>query len=149
MARAGEHVDPVRVLEDLMRVDMDTLAAYQIASGHLDDPDYKRQIEEFAREIEHHLEALRPEVTQLGGQPPEGPNAFEDRLLSAGFAIVDLTGDRSVLKAVRRRLKDAHSAYGRAAGLPELQGDIHEFVARAWGDADRQRRWLDATLRTM
>jgi hypothetical protein len=60
-------------LNDLLQLNHDAVAAYDIAIESLQDTDHADQIAGFRRDHERHIKELREQISRLGAQPVDRP----------------------------------------------------------------------------
>ncbi|HEU4754263.1 MAG TPA: DUF2383 domain-containing protein, partial [Armatimonadota bacterium] len=97
-------------LNDLLQLDHDACAAYDIAIEKLEDRDHADQIAGFRRDHERHIRELNELIAALGGTPKNEPHAtgpFKLALQSLG----GLAGDRGLLIAWRTNELQARAKY--------------------------------------
>jgi hypothetical protein len=101
-------------LNDLLQLDHDAIAAYEIAMDRLANPDWADQIAGFMLDHERHVRQLNEVILELGGAPRNEPHLtgpFKEALQSLGA----LGGDRGVIVAFRANELQARRKYDRYA----------------------------------
>lgn len=118
---ASEIEDLVETLNELMALDLDTIAAYEAAIERIDDPDARSQL--VALEHDHHrqVDELTACVSMLGGQPRCMGDA-KMLLTQARVVLANLAGSRRVLEAMRANEYTAAKRYDRA---------VNDWIGRA------------------
>jgi uncharacterized protein (TIGR02284 family) len=141
--RIGTESDPVKMLEHLMALDYDAIDAYQAAIERLDNDEYASVLVQFKGDHERHVRELGPVITQLGGQPPDGPGAKS--FLAAGkVKLANLMGDEAILRAMKTNESDTNTAYEKA--LAKAPIEAREVITRGREDERRHLEWLVSTL---
>lgn len=132
----------IESLNDLLQIDHDAIAAYEVAAEKLADLAAAEQIRSFRKDHERHVAELNEVVGALGGtarnQPhPSGP--FREALQSLG----GLAGDKGVLMAWRTnelQVRNRYEAYlSRATQWP---AEALRVVERNATDEERHYRWV-------
>lgn len=136
-------------LNDLLQLDHDAMAAYDVAIEKLEDRDHAAQIAGFRRDHERHVRELDELVARLGGAPANHPHAtgpFKTALQSLGA----LAGDRGVLMAFRTnelRVRTRYDGYASRAML--WPSDVKRTVDGAALDEERHYAWVADVLQRM
>ena len=142
MARAASHSsERAHHLNQLIALDYDAIAAYEAAIDRLDDERFRRQLAEFKRDHERHINYLSDQVRELGGEPAAGPDAKQ--ILTKGKVVLaDLAGDKAILKAMESNEEQTNAAYEKA--VMQLKGDVatQNAVQENLEDERRHRAWL-------
>ena len=142
--RIGTESDPIKMLEHLMALDYDAIDAYQAAIERLDDDSYVSVMLQFKGDHERHILELGPDITQLGGRPPDGPGA-KSFLTSGKIKLANLAGDEAILRAMRTNESDTNIAYERA--FENCPPEARETLARGRDDERRHLEWLVSTIK--
>jgi rubrerythrin len=143
-------------LNDLLMLDHDAVQAYSLAIRLLDDPHYKRQVEEFRVDHQRHIDELSRLIRSRDGIPLEMPHipsgafklAVQGIGAGAGAAALGRTRadrDRAVLLAFKANERQVRDKYRRAARAPH-PADITSVLARAADDEARHYEWALETL---
>lgn len=136
-------------LNDLLQLDHDALAAYDIAISKLEDRDHASQITGFRRDHERHVRELNELVTRLGGTPVNHPHAtgpFKTALQSLG----GLAGDKGLLMAFRTNELQVRTKYDTYASRAMLwPPDVKRVIDGAALDEERHYAWVAGVLQRM
>ncbi len=146
--KTGREAEPLALLTHLIELDFDTIDVYEAAIRRLEDPEVRSTLQEFKEDHLRHVENLIAVVYELGGIAPQHSDlrgVFE----TGKVMLANLVGERAILKALKNNEADSITAYGRAAGRPELSPHIHELVATGLEDEHRHHAWLDSKIRTL
>lgn len=136
-------------LNDLLQLDHDAIAAYDVAIAKLEDRDHADQIAGFRRDHERHVRELNELVARLGGSPANHPHAtgpFKTALQSLG----GLAGDKGLLMAFRTNelaVRTKYDAYASKAML--WPPDVKRTIDGAALDEERHYAWVADVLQRM
>lgn len=136
-------------LNDLLQLDHDALAAYDVAIAKLEDRDHADQIAGYRRDHERHVMELNALLQRMGGAPANHPHAtgpFKTALQSLG----GLAGDKGLLMAFRTNelaVRTKYDAYASKAMLwpPEVKRTIDGAAL----DEERHYAWVAGVLQRM
>jgi len=134
-------------LNDLLQLDMDAIAAYQVALAELDSADLKQDLEGFQRDHERHAAELERHIENLGGMKMPMPHLTGAFKLAAQGAVA-AGSDRAVLLAFKANEMQSRDKYQRATHL-ELPDDVAETVRMAANDERRHYEWAVRSLEAM
>ncbi len=136
-------------LNDLLQLDHDALAAYDVAIAKLEDRDHASQIAGYRRDHERHVRELNELVTRLGGTPVNHPHAtgpFKTALQSLG----GLAGDKGLLMAFRTNELQVRTKYDTYASKAMLwPPEVKRVVDGAALDEERHYAWVAGVLQRM
>jgi len=129
------------LVENLLLLEHDAIAAYEQTIQRLSNPEYKQQIAAFKSDHDRHVQ----ELTQLAGTV--GAKAYQEgdakQMLTTGkVAMASLMGDSAILKAMRSNEEDTVTAYERASRHAEVTPDARGMFERAHQDELRHREWM-------
>jgi len=136
-------------LNDLLQLDHDAIAAYDVAIAKLEDRDHADQIAGYRRDHERHVRELNELVARLGGTPANHPHAtgpFKTALQSLG----GLAGDKGLLMAFRTNelaVRTKYDAYASRAML--WPPDVKRTIDGAALDEERHYAWVADVLQRM
>lgn len=139
-AEAGDSL--VLLLNELIELEYDAIAAYEQALSRLDGERHKPMLGLFMRTHQRRVRELGQRVRSLGGVPRGGWEVR--RIVTRGrIEIGALAGDEAIFRAMSRNEDDAVTAYERAAKrLSGIGGDIRLLVERYLADERRHRSWI-------
>jgi hypothetical protein len=133
-------------LNDLLQLDHDAIAAYEIAVDRLANPDWVDQIAGFMLDHERHVRQLNEVILELGGSPRNEPHLtgpFKEALQSLGA----LGGDRGVIVAFRANELRAQRKYDRYASKANRWPPNVKLVIDGNAlDEERHFRWASEVL---
>ncbi len=138
----------VAELDDLLQLDHDAVAAYDLAIRSLETEAYREAIREFRGDHQRHIDELTRLVREHGGVPVQMPHLPTSvfKLLVQAVGAFGSDGDASVLLAFKTNERQSRDKYRRAA--EQLLGDasITAVLARAAADEARHYAWALQTL---
>jgi uncharacterized protein (TIGR02284 family) len=140
-------MDTVKVLEklnDLIKLDVDAIHAYDesIASCTIDE--VKRGLTEFRADHDRHVQELSNCVRQLGGQPEIRRDL--KGFLIGGFTAIVSQGDHSSLVAMQTNEEVTNSYYRRALEMPDLSPEVRALLEKNFTDEQRHLRWINEKI---
>lgn len=132
-------------LNDLLRLDHDAVQAHTLAIKLLENPDYKRQLEEFRGGHQRHIDELSQLIRSRDGVPLDLPHLPSGAFQLAVQAIGAVGGDRSVLLAFKANERHVRDKYRRSARAVH-PADVTSVLARGAEDEARHYEWALETL---
>jgi rubrerythrin len=132
------------LVQALLYLEHDAIAAYDSTIEKLENPSYKSQVAKFRDDHLRHVLELGKMASMLRIEAPaEGDSK---QLLTTGkVALASLMGDGAILTAMRSNEEDTVTAYERASthcgAAPEFSAFFAEFAA----DERRHREWMQQT----
>jgi len=136
-------------LNDLLQLDHDAMAAYDVAIEKLEDRDHADQVAGYRRDHERHVRELNELIARLGGTPDNHPHAtgpFKTALQALG----GLAGDRGLLMAFRTNelaVRTKYDAYASKAML--WPPDVKRMIDGAALDEERHYAWVADVLQRL
>jgi rubrerythrin len=133
------------LLNGLIKLDFDAIAAYEAALRRLDGEGVRRRLAEFTEDHRRHTRELSDQVSQLGGTPANGPGLM--RILVEGTVVMGGLGhDKGVLRAMSKNESIINGSY--EAALEKLSADspAYDLVRRNREDERRHKDWIDSVL---
>ncbi|HET6585134.1 MAG TPA: DUF2383 domain-containing protein [Nannocystaceae bacterium] len=133
----------VTVLNQLIQLEHDTMAAYRAAIDRIDSLVVRRELAQFFADHETHTRELSSCVERFGGRAKTGGDLKQ--LWTRGRVILaDLAGDDAVLAALERLESDVHRAYERAQAELRIFADpsLAAVFDRALAEEDHHVLWL-------
>jgi rubrerythrin len=129
------------LVENLLILEHDAIAAYDETIARLENPGWKQQITTFKSDHLRHVQ----ELTQLAGQvganvPREGD--MKQMLTTGKVALASLVGDKAILSAMRTNEEDTVTAYERASRHQEVSESARPVFEKAHQDELRHREWM-------
>ncbi len=138
-------------LNDLLMLDHDAVQAYTLAIRLLENPDYKRQLEEFRADHQRHIDELSQLIRSRDGTPlelphlPSGAFKLAVQAIGGGARAAGLGGDRAVLLAFKANERQVRDKYRRSARAVH-PADVTLVLARGAEDEARHYEWALETL---
>ncbi|MCQ0988365.1 ferritin-like domain-containing protein [Jiella marina] len=144
----GQEQEIQTLVKDLIYLEHDAIAAYDSTIEKLSDGALSSQIAEFKKDHLQHLDVLHTMAKQVGVDAPEGGDA-KQMLTTGKIALMQLGGDKAILKAMKTNEDDTVTAYERAAHHADAIEKSREFFAKALADEKRHREWMDKTAASL
>ena len=136
----------IKVLSDLLHLDVDAIHAYDQAIDNIDVRDIRMRLEEFKGDHERHVTDLSAAIQRHGGEPPKRGRDLKGFFLEGFTAIRSATGTQGALKAMRgneqltnRRYEDAMKA--------DLPAEDKDLVRQNLEDERRHLAYIEQVLR--
>jgi rubrerythrin len=131
----------IGLVEDLLLLEHDAIAAYDTAIERLENPSYKQKLAEFKTDHDRHVQELTQLATTVGAKPYREGDA-KQMLTTGKVALASIMGDRAILTAMRSNEEDTVTAYERASRHTEATPEARTIFERAHADELRHREWM-------
>lgn len=112
-----ERTEIVDRLNDLIRLDVDAVEAYDHAIKHLKYDDIKKRFLGFQDDHRAHIRNLSEMVHQYGGTPVQPKPDLKGYLIEGFTALMSLTGTKSILEAMKSNEKMTNRKYEEAESM--------------------------------
>jgi rubrerythrin len=129
------------LVENLLLLEHDAIAAYEQTIARLENPSYKQKIAEFKGDHDRHVQELTRLATTVGAKAYREGDA-KQMLTTGKVALASIMGDSATLAAMRSNEEDTVTAYERASGHPEATPEARALFERAHADELRHRDWM-------
>jgi uncharacterized protein (TIGR02284 family) len=137
------HAEAIAAMNRMIRLDLDTIGAYESAATACSVPAVKVLLDELRHDHERHVIELGEQVRALGGAPET--HAGLKGLLLRGFARITSRGDHSALMAVRAA-EELCARLSVSAMRAELPVPARVVLERSHEDEKLHRARLDEAL---
>ncbi len=132
------------LVQDLLYLEHDAIAAYDSTIEKLGTPSYKEQIAQFRNEHLRHVEELRKMASMLRIEAPSEGDS-KQMLTTGKVALASLMGDGAILAAMKTNEDDTVTAYERASIHADAEPESRKFFAEFAADERRHREWMERT----
>jgi hypothetical protein len=139
----------VAELNDLLQLDHDAVAAYDLAISQLVDPSLKATLTGYLGDHQRHITELTAVIARLGGVPVQLSHQPTGAFKLAVQALGAVGGDRETLLAFRTNERQARDKYARAAALTTLPADALDVARRGAADEARHYDWAVRSLHAL
>lgn len=129
------------LVENLLLLEHDAIAAYEQTIARLDNPDYKQKVASFKSDHDRHVQELTRLASAVGATPHQAGDA-KQMLTTGKVALASIMGDSAILTAMRTNEEDTVTAYERASGHAEATSDARQIFQKAHADELRHREWM-------
>ncbi|MBV9749791.1 MAG: DUF2383 domain-containing protein [Acetobacteraceae bacterium] len=129
------------LVEDLLLLEHDAIAAYEQTIERLENPSFKQQVAVFKGDHDRHVQELTQLAAAVGATPYQGGDA-KQMLTTGKVALASMMGDSAILTAMRSNEEDTVTAYERASRHTEATPQAHAIFERAHADELRHREWM-------
>jgi rubrerythrin len=129
------------LVENLLLLEHDAIAAYEQTISRLENPGYKQQVAAFKADHDRHVQELTQLATAVGATPYQGGDV-KQMLTTGKVALASLMGDSAILTAMRSNEEDTVTAYERASRHAEATPQARAMFERAHADELRHREWM-------
>lgn len=134
----------VEKLNDLIKLDVDAIHAYDQAISACTMDELKRNLTDFRADHDRHVRDLSDCVRALGGQP-DVRRDWKGFFIS-GFTAIVSQGDHSALVAMQTNEELTNSTYRKALDLENLSPDVRSLLEKNYSDEQRHLQWIKAQL---
>lgn len=141
----GTEPDARTLLQDLITLDYDAIAAYDAALQGLSDPAHRAALGEFREDHVRHTQNLARFVEQLGGKVPTDVDA-KSLLTTGKVAVGAMLGDKAILMAMRSNEDETNTAYGRAVEHCDVTPAMRQVLEENLADERRHRTYIDQAI---
>ncbi|MDO5759135.1 MAG: ferritin-like domain-containing protein [Rhodobacterales bacterium] len=136
------------LVENLILLEHDAIAAYESAIERLSDTALSAQVADFRQDHLQHLDVLQEIAAETGAEAPaEGD--MKQMLTTGKVVLADLMGDGAILKAMKTNEDDTVTAYERASTHQDAVDKSRTFFEKALEDERRHRDWMQRTAETL
>jgi len=143
----GNYKEIARLLNSLIELDYDAIAAYRAAIVKLDNAEDKAVLRGFMADHERHIVDLRPFVERFGEKAAAGTNAMV--ILTKGMVVIaGLMGDRAILEAMKTNEDQTNRRYEKATSRTDLPTELMEVLQKNLSDERRHRAYIVQRLGT-
>lgn len=133
-----------KLVQNLLILEHDAIAAYDSTIEKLDDAGYKAKIVEFRDDHHRHVVELKSLAGKLGIEAPaEGD--MKQYLTTGKIALAGIVGDKTILKAMSTNEIETKMAYDHASKNAAASSDATVFFRQAYADEDKHKAWMDQT----
>lgn len=132
------------LVENLLYLEHDAIAAYDSTIEKLENPSYKKQVAEFREDHLRHVSQLEQMAAMLKCSVPQGGD-MKQLLTTGKIAMASMVGDAAILKAMKTNEDDTVSAYERASSHQEAKPESRRVFEAAAADERRHREWMERT----
>ena len=138
----------VKLLTDLIQLDIDTVEAYRQAAGRVDDDIMRRRLEKFAQEHLGHIEILSQEIESAGGQAPKLSKDLKGLLIKGFAALRSTTGTRGALKALETAEEINVKEYGNAVSQ-DVPGSVKAVLRKFFSEERIHLEYIQNNLEAL
>ncbi|SNB46359.1 DUF2383 domain-containing protein [Geobacter sp. DSM 9736] len=132
-------------LQNLIKLDIDAIHAYDQAIKHIDQPIIKENLVRFQADHRRHVDHLSAKVRELGETPPAFAPDFKGFFIEGFTALRSLTGTKGALEAMETNERLTNSRYEKASAM-DAPSDISILVQEYWADEKRHLAFIREAL---
>ena len=129
------------LVEALLLLEHDAIAAYETTIARLENPGYKQKIAEFKGDHDRHVRELTQIAGAIGAKAPREGD-MKQMLTTGKVAMASMMGDGAILSAMRSNEEDTVTAYERASRNSAATPETKPIFERAHADELRHREWM-------
>jgi rubrerythrin len=129
------------LVENLLLLEHDAIAAYDQTIARLENPGYKQTVASFKADHDRHVQELTRLASTVGATPHTEGDA-KQMLTTGKVALASLVGDSAILTAMRTNEEDTVTAYDRASRHSEATPEARTIFEKAHADEVRHRDWM-------
>lgn len=135
------------MLESLLELEYDAIAAYSAAIDRFENPALKATFSAFRSDHERHVREITDSLLRMGVDPPVRADA--KAILTQGKVVIGkLAGDAGILLAMRSNEHDTNTAYERVVSRQDLDAELRSVFTRSLSDEHRHHGWIEEQLRS-
>ena len=141
-------MDPSQTIEklnELIHLDLDAVGAYDAAIHRIDVESIRAQLRVFQEDHRRHVAELSALVRNLGGMPPDRPDA-KGFILKGFTAVTSMMGNEAALRAMQGNEKLTNTSYANAL-RENWPPAIRELIERNHHDEQRHLAYIEDALR--
>jgi uncharacterized protein (TIGR02284 family) len=139
-----DSVKLVENLNDLIKLDVDAIHAYDQSIAACTMDELKGRLTEFRADHDRHVRELSDCVRQFGGQPEIRRDL--KGFLIGGFTAIVSQGDHSALVAMQTNEEVTNSYYRRALEMRDLSPEVRSLLEKNFADEQRHLQWIKDQL---
>lgn len=140
----------IKVLTDLMQLDIDATYAYEQALKQIDDKTIYKNIDQFLNDHLQHIDELNLMIKKFGGNPPERSKDFKGYIIEGFTAIRSLTGTLGALNAMEGNEKITNNNYKDAIDAnPDFPENVVILLKENYADEQRHLNYIQSTLKRL
>ena len=137
----GNYKELSKLLNSLIELDYDAIAAYRTAIEKLGNAEDKAALRGFMADHERHIVDLRPFVERFGEKAADGTNAMV--ILTKGKVVIaGLMGDRAILEAMKSNEDETNKRYEKATTRTDLPAELMGILQKNLSDERRHRAYI-------
>jgi rubrerythrin len=129
------------LVENLLLLEHDAIAAYVQTIDRLENPEFKSQIVAFKADHDRHVQQLT-ELAGVVGATPYREGDAKQLLTTGKVAMASLMGDSAILTAMRSNEEDTVTAYERACSFVDATPQARSIFEAGHADELRHREWM-------
>jgi rubrerythrin len=118
------------LVENLLLLEHDAIAAYEQTLASLERADFKQKVASFKADHDRHVQELT-RLAELIGATAHREGDMKQMLTTGKVKLASLMGDRTILSAMRTNEEDTVTAYERACRFQDLTPDARTIFQRA------------------
>lgn len=131
-----------KLVQNLLILEHDAIAAYVSTIEKLEDPTSKAKIAEFKADHDSHVAELTRMAGSLGVSAPQEGD-MKEYLTTGKIALASMIGDKTILKAMSTNEIETKMAYDQAANNSVATPEARTFFQKALADETRHKAWMD------
>ncbi len=137
----GNETTLTDLVENLLLLEHDAIAAYDQTIARLENPGYKQTVASFKADHDRHVQELTRLAAMVGAKQHTEGDA-KQMLTTGKVALASIMGDNAILTAMRTNEEDTVTAYERASRHTEATAEAQTLFKRAHSDEVRHRDWM-------
>jgi hypothetical protein len=132
-----------KLVQNLLILEHDAIAAYVSTIEKLEDPAAKAKIAEFKADHDSHVTELTRLAHAIGVEAPKEGD-LKEYLTTGKVALASIIGDRAIVKAMSTNEIETKMAYDHAAKNDAATAEARALFQKAFADEARHKEWMDA-----
>lgn len=132
-------------LIDLLRLDYDMLAAYDVALQKLANPIYISSLKQFKEDHYRHILQINNLLLDHGIEPPSGPD-FKQYVTKGRIYVSTLFGDDGIIAAMNSNENEANAAYQYINQYVDRWPEAVAILRHGLEDETVHRLWVKSIM---
>lgn len=132
-------------LKSLLRLDYGALEAYEVAIKKFSNKKYKEVFEQFKSDHNNHIKSISDFFDKNNyDHPTDG--GMKTLLAEGKVILVQLIGDKAILKAMKSNEKETTEAYKNINKHKQVPQDIKKVLEKGYKDEKKHLAWIEKEL---
>jgi rubrerythrin len=143
---AVQEAEIVRLLMDLIHLDIDAVHVYAEAIEHVGKEEIRQNLADFRNDHRDHVAEIGRKLIEYGQIPPEFSPNFKGFIMEGMTALLSIRGEEGLLSGIETVENMSLRKYGDAAE-PDLPPDLVYLIRSNLGDEERHLEYIQELLK--
>lgn len=136
----------IKKLIDLAQLDIDAVAAYEIAISKIDITEIKETLSIFKTDHERHVDELNEAIIQLGGEAVKKTLDIKGLLMEGLTYLRSCINTESALKAMQKNEETTNEVYDKALAECDFPPELQDLIAKNKEDERNHLEYIEDRL---